>query len=327
MATADQLKAMIRSHADGDDDRFYSVALQVAAQEAHVGHQRLSRELTEIVDELRSRKQGRPVAAAAPTPIAQPRGDLAGLLAADYPRLRLAHMVLAPSVQQQLAEVLREQRHLDDLRQHGLEAARKLLLVGPPGTGKTMTAQVLAAELNWPLFTVRLDGLITRFLGETAAKLRVIFDAMVTSRGVYFFDEFDALGADRAAPNDVGEIRRVLNSFLQFMEQDRSESLIVAATNHAGMLDRALFRRFDVAVQYPLPTPEEAILLLQNRLASMGGSALDWAEVEGFVAGKSQAELVRAAARAAKRAVLAGAHVVDQATLLASLTEDAKLHW
>lgn len=108
------------------------------------------------------------------------------------------------------------------LARHGLRAAGRLLLTGPPGTGKTSTARVIAGELGLPLFSVRLDTIITKYMGETAAKLRLIFDALIDTRGVYLFDEVDALAGDRAAPNDVGEIRRVLNSFLQFLEEDSS---------------------------------------------------------------------------------------------------------
>ncbi len=321
MATADQLKALIRSHAEADNGRFYSVALQVAAQEAHVGHGRLSRELVELVDRYRARTSGPPTATPVPpTPIAAPRGDLAGLLGATYPEVRLSEMVLAPDVLARLEEVLTEQRRAGDLRRHALEPVRKLLLVGPPGTGKTMTANMLAATLGWPLFTVRLDTLITRYLGETAAKLRLVFDAMSTSRGVYLFDEFDALGADRATPNDVGEIRRVLNSFLQFMEQDSSDSVIVAATNHASLLDRALFRRFDFAIEYPLPGAAEIIKLLQSRLATLDTSDVDWTKVAEAAVGLSQAELVRSANQVAKRAVLANRKSVRESEVLAALT-------
>ena len=116
-----------------------------------------------------------------------------------------------------------------------------------------MSASALAGELHLPLFTIVLDGLITKFMGETAAKLRLIFEAISQTRGVYLFDEFDALGSERASGNDVGEIRRVLNSFLQFLEQDQSDSLIVAATNHPKLLDRALFRRFDDVIEFALP--------------------------------------------------------------------------
>ncbi|WP_255545722.1 ATP-binding protein [Piscinibacter sp. HJYY11] len=109
-------------------------------------------------------------------------------------------MVLAPPVLESLQQVLKEQRHLSKLRSHGLHPRRKLLLVGPSGTGKTMTAAALAGELGIPLFVVRLDSLITKFMGETAAKLRQVFDAVALTRGVYLFDEFDAIGANVAWP-------------------------------------------------------------------------------------------------------------------------------
>ncbi len=112
-----------------------------------------------------------------------------------------------------------------------------------------MAASVLAGELGIPLFLVRLDSLITKFMGETAAKLRQVFDSITDMRGVYFFDEFDAIGSQRGLANDVGEIRRVLNSFLQMIENDQSNSLIVAATNHPEILDYALFRRFDDVIE------------------------------------------------------------------------------
>ncbi|WP_249364437.1 AAA family ATPase, partial [Pseudoalteromonas ruthenica] len=136
------------------------------------------------------------------------------------------------------------------LKNHGLSPRRKVLLVGPPGTGKTYTASVLAGELDYPLFQVRLDGVITKYLGESSAKLRQVFDAIREVRGVYFFDEFDALGSNRSAGNDVGEARRLLNSFLQMIEQDESNSLIICATNHIEILDHALFRRFDDVIKY-----------------------------------------------------------------------------
>ena len=121
----------------------------------------------------------------------------------------------------------------------------RILLEGPPGTGKTMTTAVLAHELDLPLLTIRLDALLSKYLGETASKLRVLFDPAASQRAVYLFDEFDALGGDRAG-NDVGEARRILNSFLLFLESAGPQSIVAAPTNHKSILDRALFRRFDL---------------------------------------------------------------------------------
>ena len=148
---------------------------------------------------------------------------------------------------QEIIDFLREPQKFQKL---GGRIPKGVLLMGPPGTGKSTTSKVLAGELHLPLFVVRFEALITRFKGETAAKLRLIFDAMQNTRGVYLFDEFDAIGAQRALLNDTGEIRRVLNSFLQFLEEEDSLSLLVAATNHVELLDRALFRRFDDVLRF-----------------------------------------------------------------------------
>jgi SpoVK/Ycf46/Vps4 family AAA+-type ATPase len=179
-----------------------------------------------------------------------------------------------------------------------------LLLVGPPGCGKTMTASALAGEMQLPLLAVQLHGLITKFMGETAAKLHLVFQAMAQTRGVYFFDEFDAIGADRGARNDVGEVRRILNSFLQFLEQDHSDSLIVAATNYVAMLDEALFRRFDDVVQYTRPTGDEIASLIKNRLQPFLEQQLDWELLRLSAAGLSHAEIARACDDAAKSCII-----------------------
>lgn len=251
MPSASQVKALIRSHAEGDELRFYSIALQVAAQAARQGHNRFAIELRDLIDRAKAgMERPKPGQVTRPVPMVQPRGELAGLLNAVYPKTRLSEMALDPATHGRINRVLTEQRDRAHIQSHGLAPLRRLLLVGPPGTGKTMTAAALAGELSIPLFSIQLHSLITKYLGETAAKLRLVFDAMQETRGVYLFDEFDALGTDRAAQNEVGEIRRILNSFLQFLEHDASDSIIVAATNHPALLDRALLRRFDAVIEY-----------------------------------------------------------------------------
>ena len=217
MATSQQVKALLRSYSEGDSEHFVSVALQIAAHAARTGKGQLAQELRDLVDAIKQKQELGKIGGA--VPIARPKGELAGLLAVTYPNTRLSEMVLGTVTSNALDRVVHEYRSQEKLRSHNLTARRKLLLVGPPGCGKTMTASALAGELKLPLFSVQLHGLITKYMGETAVKLHLLFDAMNETRGIYFFDEFDAIGADRGTKNDVGEIRRILNSFLQFLEQ------------------------------------------------------------------------------------------------------------
>jgi SpoVK/Ycf46/Vps4 family AAA+-type ATPase len=317
VATAEQLKALLRSHAAGDDDLFRSVALQIAAHEATKGNDRLAQELRDLV--TRAKRGQAPAGSPRAVPIARPSGELAGLMLASYPSTRLSDMVLSDAVRSRLGDVIGQQRQRDRLRAHGLSPKRRLLLIGPPGCGKSMTASVLAGECQLPLLFVQLHALITKYMGETAAKLHLIFDAMTETRGVYLFDEFDAIGATRSAGNDVGEIRRVLNSFLQFLERDDSDSLIVAATNFVGMLDDALFRRFDDVITYDLPDKQQVRRLIENRLCAFDLGGVKWGEVGLAARGLSHAEVARACDDAARGAVMSGEAAVSNERLTTAL--------
>jgi len=320
MARADQLKALLQSHSEGDDQRFYSVAMQMAAHEAKLGHGKLAEDLRALIDKAKKQKKtGQTI------PIGRPRGDLADLLTVSYPKLRFGDMVLNKELAHQLKRIIREQRYASEIRSHGLTPRRKLLFIGPPGTGKTMSASVLAGELGFPLCQVRLDGLITKFMGETAAKLRQIFDATDHTRGVYFFDEFDAIGSQRGMANDVGEIRRVLNSFLLMIEQDTSHSLIIAATNHPGMLDHALFRRFDDILQYTLPDKDQIIALLKSRLSQTATRNISWPQLAGLAAGLSYAEVSRAGEEALKDVLINRKKELSEKEIAAMLAERKNL--
>lgn len=322
MATAEQVKALLKSYSEGNGEHFVSVALQIAAQFAHGGKGKLAQELRDLVDDIKCKQAAGKIGGA--VPIARPTGELAGLLAVTYPKTRFAEMVLASETHAQLERVVREYRQQDTLRGHGLSARRKLLLVGPPGCGKTMTASALAGELTLPLFSVQLHALITKYMGETAAKLHLIFAAMTQTRGVYFFDEFDAIGADRGSKNDVGEIRRVLNSFLQFLEQDDSDSLVVAATNYVAMLDDALFRRFDDVIRYARPDKEQITQLIRNRLRNFLTKRPGWSKIQEAAATLSHAEIARACDDAAKDCILSGVSQVGSSDLVRVLTERSR---
>lgn len=321
MANAEQVKALIRCHAERDEDRFYSVALQVAAEAARKGHARFARELRDLVKDARTQLQAA-ANSTEPIPVVRPSGELAGLLTTSFPDVRLTWMSLAESIQVALGRAVLEQRKRGQLRSYGFEPLKKLLFVGPPGTGKTMAASAIAGELRLPLFSIRLDALITRFLGETSAKLRLVFDAIGETRGVYFFDEVDALASDRLAGNDVGEIRRVLNSFLQFLEEDRSDSLLLAATNHPQLLDAALFRRFESVVRFGLPSPREIQELVSNRMVKVVlPDDVTWERIIEAAGGLSHSEIALACEAASKRAILENRKAVTSEELVTALTQ------
>jgi SpoVK/Ycf46/Vps4 family AAA+-type ATPase len=316
MASAQQLIGLVKSHAEGDKDRFYDLAMQLAAAEEQKGHKRLAQKLRDWADAgqsppLQSRIE--------PTPIAAPRGNLADVLSASYPTARLNDVILAHDLKHELTQLVIESRMVERLEERGLKPRRRILLAGPPGTGKTLTAASLAGELKFPLYTVLLHGLITKFMGETAQKLRLIFDAVRNNRGVYLFDEFDALAATRGNPNDVGEARRILNSFLQFLDESTGPSIVVATTNLPEILDRAILRRFDLVLPYALPEGAAIEKAMRRRLIEFDISRVDWDSVAHYAGGLSTADVVAAAEDAARKTVLGNLGFIETPALIISL--------
>lgn len=295
MATAEQLKSLIRSHFSNEPERFYTIALQVAAHEAKQGHAGLAHDIRRVVETERKK--------AGPRVLRFPQ-DLKGLVLTEDSQVTKNTLVISEELQKRIDRVIHEYRQQDKLKSFGLSHRRKMLLIGPPGTGKTMTARVLAHELHLPLHTIQVDRLVTKFMGETSAKLRQIFDFMQEEHGVYLFDEFDAIGGERSLDNDVGEMRRVLNAFLQFIEQDVSDSLIVAATNNPKLLDHALFRRFDDILYYQKPDARERRQLIANTLGTFKESTFRWKQVVSRSEGLSHSEIVHACIDTVKEAIL-----------------------
>ena len=293
MATANQIKSLIKFHLLNEDEQFLTIALQVAASEAHKGHTTLARDIRNIIDKQRSPN----------LKVISLHKDLGDFVISSQPSNRLADIVLKPDLRKRIDKVLREYYQKHKLLKHGMTNRRKILLAGPPGTGKTMTASVIARELDLPLHSIQMDKVVTKYMGETSAKLRQVFDVIGESIGVFLFDEFDAIGAERGRDNDVGEMRRVLNAFLQFIENDDSESIIIAATNNMGLLDQALFRRFDDILYYDLPSKQETVKLIKNRLASFLGR-LRVEELVSQTKDLSHAEIAQACYDAVKETIL-----------------------
>ena len=323
--SAKQIVALLNSHVEGNEELFLSIALQAAAQAARSGSREDAETLKRLVQRARDQRRGQGPSSPTPIPLARPKSELQGLVESRYPSVSLDAMVLDPFVEARLDRLLLEQRQRATLRDHGRRPATHILLVGPPGTGKTMTASALAGELKLPLFTVRLDAVFSRYLGETASKIRVLFDQVAQARGVYLLDEFDALGAKRGDTNDVGEVRRVLNSVLTFMEEpNATDSVVVAATNHAAMLDEALARRFDEVIEYGLPGANATKAVIQRQLGAFQLGDIDWTLVGQVAQGLSQGELVRAANTVIKHAILNGSEQVDSSQVVAALRERAE---
>ncbi|QJP33071.1 ATP-binding protein [Nonlabens sp. Ci31] len=320
MAAAEQIKSLIKSFGDGDESRFFATAMQIAASEARKGHTTFAQELKNLIERAKKGRSNSFLDGAKTISISKPKRELNELIEVFQPKIKLNDMVLDKQVRESLDRVVEEQRKIELLRQHNLTPKRKLLLTGIPGCGKTMTAQALAGELGLTVFIIRLDGLMSKFMGESIAKLRMIFDAMEDHRGVYLFDEFDSIGAQRDQGQDVGEIKRVLNSFLINIEKDQSNSIVIAATNLPESLDKALFRRFDDIIRYPLPEMGEIKKVLKKNLSGFSLStrtSLDKIAKEAI--GLSYSDIVRACEDAIKEMIIMGGSKVPVSSLLTSL--------
>jgi len=312
MATAEQLKSLIKAHFSDNDEKFYTISLQIAAHESKLGHGALAHEIREILDKQKLNRKA--------ILIAVPQ-DLQGLILTEEPEESKASLTINQTLRTRIDRIIQEFYQQNKLKSFGLKHRRKILLAGAPGTGKTMTAKVLAHELRLPLHIIQLDRVVTKFMGETSAKLRQIFDMIQRDNGIYFFDEFDAIGGERSSENDVGEMRRVLNAFLQFIEQDKSDSLILAATNNPHLLDNALFRRFDDILYYELPEEIERKKLIKNILGTFISEKLNWEEILNTSKGLSQAEIDHASRDAIKNAILSNAKKIDIEIFIQMLKE------
>lgn len=309
MATINQIKALIRAHFERNDEKFKVIALQIAAHEAKIGHSTSAREIKELV-------QNSPTSTSKIINLNQNNNALELRYSTDT----MAKLVLKEELIVRIKRVLTEYRKRNVLLKNGLKNRSKLLLEGDPGTGKTMTASVIANELSLPLYSIQLHQLISKYMGETSAKLKKVFEQIRAVRGVYLFDEFDAIGADRSFDNDVGEMRRILNSFLQYIEEDDSASIIIAATNNPSMLDKALFRRFDDVLEYRLPDQEQIYQLFESNLE--GFVTIISESVVQEAVGLNHADIVKACQEAVKYTILENTSITEE--ILLTFLQDRK---
>lgn len=314
---ANILKLLLQSHADGDESSFRKAALQLAAAESTSGHTRVADDLRAIIAQMPAISGRKPTI----VDIAAPRGELSDVLEGGHRDERLRDIVLNPEIRELLLRIISENRLRGRLEQFGVEPRRRLLFHGPPGCGKTLAAAVLAGEMGLPLMTVRFDALFSRFLGATAVQLRAIFAEMPRRPGVYLFDEFDSVAKARGDSQDVGEMNRVVTAFLQLVDADVSGSLLVAATNHVELLDRAVFRRFDVIVPFEKPTGGQLVDLLSLRLGAFGLDESAAERLAGSAEGWSFADVVRACDDAVRSMALDDREEIAERDIQEALSE------
>lgn len=313
MATNKQVKELLKAHFGGNNEKFKVIALQIAAHEAKIGHVKSAREIKSIIENSPSVKEK-----------IIKLNNSNNLLESKYSNIGMEELVVSEDLRTKIDRIISEYKNRDILLKNGLKNRSKILLAGEPGTGKTMTASVIAYEIGVPLYTIQIHHLISKYMGETSVKLKSIFDQIKEYRGVYLFDEFDAIGADRSYDNDVGEMRRILNSFLQYIEKDDSSSIVICATNNPEMLDKALFRRFDDVLEYKYPDEKQIIMLLKNNFRGFDAEKIVSKDILSEAKGLSHADIAAACDETKKYAIL-NRNSIDESILLKYLKERKEL--
>ena len=306
MASGEILRKLIRSGAEGDLEAFRGAAQQVIDEERHKQHHLLADDLEAILSGRTSSRHSTLLRRSG-VPVPEDRERGIPLLSVKEPVRNLGDILLSRTNTSLIKDVLREHNREDVLKSHGLSPSNRLLLCGPPGCGKSLAAEVIAGELGRLLATVRIDGIVSSYLGETASNLRKIFEFAAASPMVLFFDEFDALGKERGDTFEHGELRRVVNAILQMLDDYQGRSIIVAATNHEGMLDSAVWRRFEEVLYLKPPTQSQIVRLLNLKLRGVR-RAFDINEVpcQDWFKGATHADIERVARTAVKEMVLEG---------------------
>lgn len=315
MNRSEALRRLIQGHVSGDESEFRSAALQLAADEKRRNNQRLAGDLLALLDEPNTARRTERLPDVAP-PLDRERQ--APLFEIRSPDRRRSELILRSTTRTIVDRIIDENASSERLRIHGLKPARRMLFCGPPGTGKTVTAEVLASELSLPMIYVRFDAVVSSLLGETSANLRRIFEYAQRGRWIVFFDEFDAIGKSRDDESEHGEMRRVVNTLLQLIDSFESESLVIAATNYERSLDYAMWRRFDEVVQFPLPTIREIKALIELKLRNYP-NALAVSTVARRMSGMSHADVEHVCVDSIKSAILDGTGEVTSDIFSASV--------
>lgn len=305
MASGKLLRQLIKTGTEGNLAAFKEASEQVISDERQKKHHLLANDLekilygrsTHISPEFSVLNDQLPKDIEKNLPLVQVRN----------PVRRLEDIVLSGANSSLLDDLFEEYHRIEVLKSHGLRPPDRLLFCGPPGCGKTATAEVIASELGLPLIIVRIDSVVSSYLGETASNLRQVFDFAASFPTVTLFDEFDAIAKERADSSDHGELKRVVNAFLQMLDDYEGKSLLIGATNHDGVLDSAVWRRFDEVLVFKRPNISQIRRLLAVKLRGLRRDFdLEDKHIVELFKGISHADIERILRRAAKNMVLAG---------------------
>jgi SpoVK/Ycf46/Vps4 family AAA+-type ATPase len=324
MASGALLRQLIKSGSEGDSESFRRVSEKVIQEERDKQHHLLANDLEKILYGRRNALEQPKRLIFSKLPEDKERG--LALLQIKEPLRSIDDVILSDENRSLLDEILEEHHRLEILKSNGLFPADRLLFCGPPGCGKTLSAEVVASELGLPLAIVRIDSVVSSFLGETAANLRKVFDFIASVPMVVLFDEFDALAKERADSAEHGELKRVVNAFLQMLDAYDGKSLLIAATNHEGMLDSAIWRRFDEVLVFEAPNLEQLKRLLTIKLKGVRREFdIDSSKISGLFKGMSHADVERVLRRAIKEKVLSGKEFLTERHIQSSIRrEDAR---
>jgi SpoVK/Ycf46/Vps4 family AAA+-type ATPase len=325
VARGELLRKLFISHNRGNEDEFRTVALEIIAEEQNKNNRQLARDLLRILDNSANHKPTTPLRNGNGLPKDREKDAL--LVDVQSPSASFDDIILRPESRRAVDRVTAEFRHCEILRTHGLAPKSKLLFVGPPGCGKTLCAKIIASELGLPLLYTRFDAIVSSYLGETAANLRKVFDYASGGHWLVLFDEFDAIGKRRDDENEHGELKRVVNSFLQLLDGFSAPSLVVAATNHEQLLDPALWRRFDEIVSFPRPSVQEIARLISMKLKNFPTTDLNFKELASRLKGMSHADVERVCFDAIKACIIGSQDRLDMPTFEVALRQEKeRLH-
>jgi len=307
MAKGSYLKKLFQSFNEGDMEEFRSIASSIIDDERKKNHYQLADELQRIINST-SLKQLRKAESNFNNNLLhllpKDKDSNFNLVDVKMSKILLNDLILDDFVNTLLKDFIREYEGAEILESFGLKPRNRYLFCGPPGCGKTVTAEAIAGELDLPILYTRFDSIVSSYLGETASNLRKIFDFIEKGTWILFFDEFDAISKQRDSVDEHGELKRVVNTFLQLLDNYKGDSIIIAATNHQNLLDQAVWRRFDEVIMFDKPNEDQIAELLNKNLKRYPCSEISFGELSKELVGYAHADIERISLNTIRTAII-----------------------